>query len=181
MLAILHRAVYGVCKMKNENYSVTRRGTDIIVTGPKGSKVLNGCSSPEEIPSIYRKLIRKAGMNPDDFFWFSGYAVRKTHQDITVALAAECRAEYESSPKGLRARRDSIVDRIMGAHDAAASKRNRNWERGDESGGALKNEYDRKAAAAQEELREFDARYPEIKAAIAQEQAEAAERFERTN
>ena len=135
---MVHKAVYYVCNMNDENYSVTRRGTDIVVTGPKGSKVLNGCSSPEEIPSIYRKLIRKAGMNPDDFFWFSGYAVRKTHQAITVALAAECRAEYESSPKGLRARRDSIVDRIMGAHDAAASQRNRNWERGDEAGGAQK-------------------------------------------
>ena len=79
-------------------------------------------------------------------------------------------------PMSLEEQRQSIVDRIIAAREAAHDARVAAWEREDDRGGVSRNTHDTEASDAEAELAAFDAAHPEIKASIDVERADRADR-----
>lgn len=75
----------------------------------------------------------------------------------------------------LREQRRLLATDVAAYADAGDNHRSRAWERGDERGGVSENEWDAKASAARQALRDFDAAHPEIIAAIDAERQRAAD------
>ena len=166
----------------SDDYSLTREGTKLIITSA-GRRIETGAvyARAANLPKFLADGLRKMGKNPADYFAVNGTVIRKSHQGIALQLIAEATAEYESSPEGLRHKRESLLDDIRGNEVSARQLRNRNWEKEDEAGGVLSNNHDTAAESARAALHAFDAAHPEVKAAVENEKREAVERFLRTN
>lgn len=165
-----------------DDYSLTREGTKLIITaGGRRVETSAAYGRVANVPKFLADGLRKTGKNPADYFAVNGTVVRKSHQGIALEIIAAATAEYESSPVGLRHKREFLLDDICGNEVSARQLRNSNWEKEDEAGGVLPNNHETAAESARAALHSFDAAHPEVKAAMESEKREAAERLLRTN
>ena len=157
---------------------INSRGEIEIVTPAKRTVIglPHNIGMPQPIPEYAEEMIRRAGANPEDYFWCGGRAIRNTHREQMESMISSGKAAYRLTPAGLREYRSFLTERIRCASAAAADERTANFHRFDTGEGMGRNAYDEKAETARAELASFDAEHPEILAAIDAEKAEAIER-----
>lgn len=95
---------------------------------------------------------------------------------LNKAIADFAASDPEIVEARLRSERQRLASDYAACVVAAGVERDRAWSHEDERGGVVANEWDAKAQKALAELHAFDARHPEVIAAIRAESDKAAER-----